>query len=83
VSLLGAKFLLGVVIAGGNHNSDRPTGKSHTADISRKARSNAPNFFLFERVRIHDYPNKKSVRIDNVFVARDLNQVESLIFCRY
>ena len=83
MSLLGARFSLSVVIAVGNHNSDRVTGKSHTADISRKTRSNKSNFFLFERVSIHDYRNKKSVRIDNVLIVKDLNQVESLIFCRY
>ncbi len=59
VSLLGARFSLSVLIAEGNHNFDRTTGKSHTADISGKTRSNKYNFFLFERVSIHDYRNKK------------------------
>ncbi len=83
MSLLGARFSLSVVIVEGIHNSDRATDKSHTADISGKIPSNKYNFCLFERVSIHDYRNKKSVRIDSVLVASDLNQVESLICCRY
>jgi hypothetical protein len=83
MSLLGARFSLSVVIAEGNHNSDTVTGKSHTADISRKARSNKFNFFLFERVSTHNCRNKKSVRIESVLAVKDLNQVESLISCRY
>jgi hypothetical protein len=48
VSLLGARFSLSVVIAEGKHNSDRATGKSHTADISGKTRSNEYNFFCLK-----------------------------------
>ncbi len=83
MSLLGVRFSLNVVIAVINLNSDRATGKSHTADISRKTRANKFNFFLFERVSTHNCRNKKSVQIESVLVVKDVNQVESLISCRY